>query len=155
MKLRGHTSCANDPVLLLLLSLRTLIVDCHPILSPPLPFFFLPLLCISLRHCPARNSPSSFAVPFREEEQFHVAVKRSSLAHMRRTPQENVFKEIAVMVSRCAVVVLVHAGLFGYNLRDFSLLQREPDLVEFQGFTSTCARFTGQVQLSTVVTVVV
>ncbi|CAN0369749.1 unnamed protein product [Ectocarpus sp. 6 AP-2014] len=47
--------------------------------------------------CPNTNDPSSFAVPFREEEQFHVAVKRSSLAHMRRTPQENVFKEIAVM----------------------------------------------------------
>lgn len=28
-----------------------------------------------------------------------MAVKRSSLAQMRRTPQENVFREISVMVS--------------------------------------------------------
>lgn len=47
-----------------------------------------------------RISPvETFCTKARPEEQFHVAVKRSSLAHMRRTPQENVFREIAVMVS--------------------------------------------------------
>ena len=45
-----------------------------------------------------RSSPSTFLMPERPEEQFHVAVKRSSLAQMRRTPQENVFREISVMV---------------------------------------------------------
>lgn len=50
-----------------------------------------------------RSSPSTFLMPSRSEEQFHVAVKRSSLAHMRRTPQENVFREISVMVSEESV----------------------------------------------------
>eukprot|EP00903_Cladosiphon_okamuranus_P011493 g10825.t1 len=58
--------------------------------------------------CTDPNDPNTFVMPRDPEHHFHVAVKRSSLAEMRRTPQENVFREISVM--RYLASGVGHAG---------------------------------------------
>ncbi|CAM9410920.1 unnamed protein product [Pylaiella littoralis] len=47
--------------------------------------------------CSNPDEPSTFLMPRKSEEQTQVAVKMSSLAKMKRAPQENVFREISVM----------------------------------------------------------
>lgn len=61
-------------------------------------------ICVAHRAPPTpspyvNSRPSTFLMPRKSEEQTQVAVKMSSLAKMKRAPQENVFREISVMVS--------------------------------------------------------